>query len=120
MRGTTEIKRTELGCPGHFIGVRDCVFRRHTQIGERFRVSTVGDYSPRGKRERIGAGQNSYFETMVFNTVPHPSPGNEGCGCRQVESYSEIDSMRYATAGEAQAGHEAMVEKYMALALEGR
>jgi hypothetical protein len=37
-------KITELGCAGHFIGARSCAFRRHTQIGNLYRVSTVGNY----------------------------------------------------------------------------
>lgn len=112
----TKPTRTELGCAGHFISARKCAFRRHTQIGN-FRVSTVGDYFPRegGKRETLGADPLSFFETYVFRTSPHPASNNEGCGCRVVADWSKIDSERYVTAGEAQAGHERMVEKYAAV-----
>ena len=107
----------ELGCPGHFIAARSCYWRRHTQVGN-YRVSSVGDYRPdhrTGIRETIGAGPNAYFETMVFRTQGVQEPGNEGCGCRFVDDYSALDCERYATAGEAQAGHERYIAKYRVL-----
>lgn len=104
-----------IGCAGHNIIARWCAFRRHTQIGTQYRVSTVGDYySERGnKRETIGDGPDAFFETYVFETTDHPADGSEGCGCLAVKNWGEIDGVRYATAGEAQAGHEAMVQKYV-------
>ena len=60
-------KRVELGCPGHFIDVSSCHFRRHTQVGN-FRVSTVGDYYPGRSEKRETVGLNRFFETMVFKT----------------------------------------------------
>lgn len=109
------VKVTELGCPGHFIGARACRWRRHTQIGKKYRVSSVGDYYPEHKsgRETLGAAPDSFFETMVFETLPRQVAQNEDCGCFEVKSFSEIDRKRYATAGEAQRGHEAMVRKYL-------
>lgn len=113
------MKRVDLGCPGHFIAVDSCRFRRHTQIGDKWRVSTVGDYFPpplRGEkrtRETIGSGPKDFFETMVFETTGQPERENEGCGCLEVKDYCESDGRRWATAGEAQAGHEAYVRKYM-------
>jgi len=103
--------RVELGCAGHFICASDCRWRRHTQVG-RYRISSVGDFFPRGrvKRETIGAW--GYFETMVFKLTDKQSDGNEGCGCREVESFEEVETQRYETAGEAQAGHERYVAKY--------
>ncbi len=107
------MKRTELGCPGHFIGAASCRFRRHTQVGT-WRISTVGDYFPprSEKRETIGSGATDFFETMAFKTLPKPDGNNEGCGCREVKDYSESECVRYATAGEAHKGHERMVAKY--------
>jgi hypothetical protein len=104
--------RKELGCPGHLIVARKCAWRRHTQV-DNYRISTVGDYYPdeRGKRVTIGAGDSSFFETMVFRTGAEANE-NEDCGCREVLSWTEVDAKRYATAGEAQAGHEAMVAKW--------
>lgn len=116
-------KPIELGCPGHCIVARSCHWRRHTQVGN-YRVSTVGNYYPGGARERdtLGAGDDSFFETMVFRTINAPADGesSEGCGCRAVKSYDEIDSQRYATAGAAQAGHEAFVAKYLKRANRGK
>jgi hypothetical protein len=112
-------KRVELGCAGHLIVARWCLYRRHTQIGDSFRVSTVGDYRPPldgercGPRETIGAGKDSFYETMVFRTDPEPASKSEGCGCRKVIDWCEIDTKRYATAGEAHEGHERLVRKYM-------
>ncbi len=107
-------KRVELGCAGHFICADDCRFRRHTQVGN-YRVSTVGDLyykSERDKRQTVGAGAMQFFETMVFRTTGKLVSGNDGCGCMDVESVSELECVRYATAGEAQAGHERIVRKY--------
>ena len=53
---------------------------------------------------------------MVFETTEQPDAGSEGCGCLTVRSFSEIDGTRYATAGEAQAGHERFVCQYIAKA----
>ena len=106
--------RVELGCPGHFVGAKNCRWRRHTQVGT-YRVSSVGDlYLPNASNERrtLGAGDDSFFETMVFRLTRKSEPWSEGCGCKAVKDWSEVDVKRYATAGEAQAGHEAMVSKY--------
>lgn len=102
--------RVECGCAGHFICADRCLYRRHTQVNG-FRVSTVGDLWIDGKRETIGA--TGYFETMVFKTSDKPDHNNDGCGCRKVLDYISIDCARYDTAGEAQAGHEKLVRKYM-------
>lgn len=111
------MKIVELGCAGHLIIAASCRFRRHTQIGDAYRVSTVGDYWYRDKRNTIGAGDDSFFETMVFPTAATLDPNNEGCGCHEVLDYSGLEQERYATAGEAQAGHEKYVEQYKALLL---
>lgn len=114
-----------LGCPGHLIVSRYCRWRRHTQIDGpcgSFRVSTLGDYyqpGPNGSEVRatVAGGRADFFETMVFRTVPRRLVAeSEGCGCREVEDWSEIDAERNATAGQAQAGHERLVAKYARLA----
>lgn len=108
--------RVELGCAGHFIASDSCRFRRHTQIDGAYRVSTVGDYYDHtGKRQTVGAADDSFFETYVFRTTGAPADGNDGCGCVEVADWCEIDGRRWATAGEAQRGHEDFVEKYAAL-----
>jgi hypothetical protein len=50
---------------------------------------------------------------MVFKTLKRSAKGSEGCGCMEVASLTEVDFEPYNTAGEAQAGHERMVRKYM-------
>ena len=107
------VKRVELGCSGHFIAVSKCHFRRHTQVGNH-RISTVGDYFPDGAEgERNTVGLDRFFETMVFETLDKPDKGSEGCGCMEVASLTGVDFESYNTAGEAHAGHERMVRKYM-------
>jgi hypothetical protein len=109
------VKRVELGCPGHFIAVRSCHFRRHTQVGD-YRVSTIGDYFPgypkENSRETIGSGDKEFFETMVFKLTKAKIANNDGCGCREVADYGGILCKRHETAGEAQRYHEATVAKY--------
>lgn len=107
-----ERDRVELGCGGHFVAAGSCRFRRHTQT-RNFRISTVGDYFPDGRdRQEIGYRRN--FETMVFRTAEALVSNNEGCGCQEVSSWSEVESDGYLTAGEAQLGHERLVSKYAA------
>lgn len=108
------MERVELGCGGHLIVAHRCRWHRHTQVGL-FRISSIGNYFPDrdGERDTIGAGPDAFFETLVFKTTDRPDPDNEGCGCFEIEDWSEIEGERYATAGEAQAGHERYVEKYL-------
>ncbi len=107
--------RTELGCIGHFIMAKHCLFRRHTQIDGNDRVSTVGNLfvGEKSERQTIGAGDNSFFETYVFKTNGKRVKGSENCGCFEVADWCEIDGSRWATAGDAQSGHEMFVRKYM-------
>lgn len=108
-----------LGCPGHLISIAQlCRWRRHTQIGDSFRVSTLGDYYPRAGsgRDTLGASDDSFFETMVFVTLKSAQPNSDGCGCHAVRDWAAQDSARYATAGAAQKGHDKFVAKYLRLA----
>ena len=64
-----EVKRTERGWAGHFIGANHCRFRRNTLLeygNEKWVVSTVGCYvNPlSGKMEEIG--YHRWYETMAF------------------------------------------------------
>lgn len=109
---TSKATRVEFGCVGHCIVGRNCLWRRHTQVAG-FRISSVGNYYSNGKRETLGAGDDSFFETMVFATTNKRAKCSDGCGCMEVSDWCEIDGERYATAGKAQAGHEKYVKKYM-------
>ena len=108
------VKSVELGCPGHFICASSCRWRRHTQVG-RYRISTVGDYYENRERRTLGGEPDSWFETMVFETSDADEPDNDDCGCKEVTSWSEVDGDTYSTAGDAQAGHEAFILKYLRL-----
>ena len=112
----TERLIRELGCAGHLCVSHRCRWKRHTQVGL-YRVSTLGDYFPTGlggKRDTLGGGEDTFFESMVFLTTGKPDPENEGCGCYEVANWAELECARYATAGEANAGHEALIQKYRA------
>ena len=79
-------------------------------------MSSVGNYDGEdGKRRTLGGEPDSWFETMVFETSDIDDPDNDGCGCKEVISWSEVDGNTYATVSSAQAGHEAFVDKYVKL-----
>lgn len=106
---------THLGCAGHFIDAQSCRWRRHTQVGTSYRVSTIGNYFPRSfnnERASLGFEPEHFFETMVFRTVPNADPEAESCGCLPVPDFLELTCRRYATAGEAQRGHDEVVAEY--------
>lgn len=99
-----------LGTAGHFIGSRHCQFRLNTHIGN-FRVSTVGEYlDSNGEKMRLGAGEDPFYETMVFKLGDKKC--SCGCGRRDPDSLTEIDRERGATLSEAQEMHMRMCEKY--------
>lgn len=100
-----------LGCIGHFILGDKCLYRRHTQVGDNYRVSTVGDlYVTGDKREVIGGLGKHYYETMVFETHPYQVDSNIGCGCHEVKDIGNpIWTQRYQTIAEAHKGHEDMI-----------
>lgn len=99
----------EHGYPGHFIAADWCRFHLHTTVNGRYRVSTVGDYRPAHQRvsEELGPmreiGCNRYFETMVFELGRNGEPS----------SWCEIDADAYNDHEAAEAGHAAMVAKYL-------
>jgi len=106
------MKPRYLGMPGHFIGSARCVWHLTTVVGG-YVVSTVGDYRPFTEDQKpteIGLGRK--YETMVFRAgKPCARPG---CMCGVPDHDGrELDFEAYNTAGEAQAGHEAMVAKYV-------
>jgi len=105
------------GFPGHFICADRCRFRMCTKVGD-YLISTVGDmwiddYKNPGtrKRETIGAGPESFFETYVFKAGARCAEPD--CGCRMPAiSGMEIEGERCATAGEAQKLHMKYCNKY--------
>ena len=98
------------GFPGHLCVAHKCRFSLCTQVGD-YLVSTVGDYYYNDKRETIGAGEDSFFETYVFKTGEVCSEKDCGCGLPGLDG-GEIDGVRAATAGEAQKTHLEFCEKY--------
>jgi hypothetical protein len=87
-------------CVGHL-----CRFHLTTAVNG-YLVSTVGEYFPSGakKMETIGAGDDAFFETMVFSWK-QGARCECGCGLPSPDSFSEIYCSRYATPGLANAGH---------------
>lgn len=104
--------RKQHGYAGHFTAAADCLFRLHTSVDGRYRISTVGDWRPtyRGIGEaRLEfapetIGPNRLYESRVFEL------GADG----EPSSWGEIDGDNYNAADEAEAGHEALVCKYEA------
>lgn len=105
------------GLPGHFIAVKDCIFRLCTDIGK-YRISTVGGYYPdgqgEGKMQTIGCDR--HYETYVF--LLDPKSG-------EVSDLSEIDANGillakkenpYDADKRAEAMHMKMCEKYSKIA----
>jgi hypothetical protein len=97
-----------LGHAQHFIAARSCWFRLGTAIGDRYVVSTVGEYYPIGSDEMEKLGWDRLYETYVFRS----SGGVRDCGCPEINEYSEMDSQGYNDAAEAERGHAAMVRKW--------
>lgn len=98
------------GMPGHFLGARNCCFHLHTEVAGRYRVSTVGCYHGGGEptyesRREIGLGR--LYETYVFRLGTDGSPTSWG------EIEGEIEGEGYNEESEAEAGHAAMVRKYV-------
>lgn len=95
----------DLSRPGHFIASDRCRFFRHTHIGERYCVSTVGDYYPEGSGRRVAIGWERFFETYVFDLA-----ASEG------DRWNEIDSLPAQTREDATTAHEDLVAKWTAVA----
>jgi len=113
-----EVKRTERGWPGHFIGAKDCLFRRNTllECGEiKIVISTVGLYLPpqfKEKREFESIGANNrMFETMAFHAKREQDRYWDADVQRQIYFDSNW-AILYADADdEANIMHEEVVEE---------
>lgn len=107
-----EVPRSEwkwYGYAGHLSVASKCAYRLCTRVGG-YLISTVGDYRPDGRaRERIGGGEDSFFETYVFVCHGEAETGDP------LNEFNEIDSERYARSFTAELGHYRFCEKYAAL-----
>jgi hypothetical protein len=65
--------------------------------------------TPESKVTEIGCGR--MFETMVFKCGKICKLKDCGCGMPEING-RELDMSGYQTAGEAQVGHEKMIEKW--------
>lgn len=121
-----------LGTPGHFIGAHHCRFRLTTEVGE-YLISTVGLYFPfpedreypadfpfsKAQRAKpMELGYQRTFETMVF-PLGDPCQCTPECPAHQVREWSEVEMRGYNDVGAATAGHQAMIDKYIALQESG-
>ena len=99
------------GMAGHLNVGHLCRYHLLTHVGK-FRISTVGAYypDPKGEMETIGGGDDAFFETLVFRTS---GLADEGCSaCHTVESWGEIDGIRYPDWNAANDGHMGFCRKY--------
>lgn len=98
------------GYAGHFIGGKNCAYHLATRING-YLISTVGDYyNSEGIRTTIGAGEDAWFETYVFECSGEDKDGNP-----EWVNWSEIDGERYADSNAAEAGHYRYLAKYRAI-----
>lgn len=70
-----EVKRTERGWGGHFVGSRHCEFRRNTllECGEaRLVVSSVGAYMPKEDGKYALVNGYGFYETLAFAPMIAP------------------------------------------------
>ncbi len=120
--------------PGHFICARDCKFFLNTWVNG-YIISTVGEYFPQANTREVIAqcrgialegrgddrerdymkkigyekiGYDYLYETMVFKAKVSESP----CCPYKAVDYTSIDFKSYNDAGDAYAGHKAMIEKW--------
>ena len=103
------------GSAGDFICGSRCQFHLCTLVGQHL-VSTVGELRLKqtdDEFEPLGAGgKNSLYETMVFKTDGTVCDSDEcSCGLPSIIT-SELDSQRYAKAGDAAKGHYKFCRKW--------
>ena len=118
-----EVKRTERGWGGHFIGAYDCLYHRNTLLeygDKKVVVSTVGRYFPLHKRKERKSmiipnesfeiiGLDRYFETMAFEAYEsEPGYWDANVG-KEVSFNSNWQLDRPDMEKEADEMHEAVV-----------
>lgn len=98
------------GSAHHFIGADRCRWHLATFVAEgTILVSSVGDYYRDEKRITLGAGDDSWYETMVWRTDPERTQD----GCPTVIDWADpIFSLRYSNVREANEGHDALCRVY--------
>lgn len=112
--------RVERDFKGHLIVADSCQWFRTTDVGGKWRVSSIGEYVAPCRLPDTHAngfteiGWRRLYETMVFPLGADVCPC--GCGAPLVSEWTEIETDGYMTRDEAAAGHEAMVAKYLEMA----
>ena len=95
-----------MGHQAHLI-VR-CEFHLATVVGEKYIVSTVGEYRDgEGSINAIGIDDTELYETYVFEAEE-----SDSCCPYRPKSWEEIEGQRYETAEEARKVHMDMCHKY--------
>lgn len=107
-------KRTERGWPGHFIGARECIFRRNTLVtyeDKSIVVSTVGNMMFKGRIHPTGA--SCYYETMAFHSDPNDDQYHDADVSRQVDFDSSWAIYEKEKDNEANDMHDKVVREIM-------
>lgn len=108
-----EVKRTERGWAGHFIGSSDCLYHRNTLLeygDKKVVVSTVGRYLPnKNSHEFDTVGHNRYFETMAFEAYESEPGYWDANVTKKVRFNSNWSLDRPNMENEADEMHEAVV-----------
>jgi len=120
----SEVKRTDRGWAGHFIGANYCRFRRNTLLeyhDRKWVISTVGGYVDpiSGKFDTIGLDR--WYETMAFvadDTPYHDADVSRGIDFDSqwgifAESIDELKQKHPYVDNEADEMHEKVVEELM-------
>jgi len=98
------------GFAGHHICGTRCQFHLTTSIGERFLVSTVGQFVPdplRAPETTQEVGADRHFETMVFEI-----DGDDDNGNPAIKDYECVGMEGYNDSLEAEKGHHILCERY--------
>jgi len=109
-----EVKRTERGWAGHFVGAHHCEFRRNTLLEcgeERLVVSTIGAYTPKQDGKYAWVNAYGFYETLVFKAGKEPFWDADTTRQVLVEGTWYIDKLRSFVDIEANNMHEAAVCK---------
>lgn len=119
---TDQVKRTERGWPGHFIGSDRCLFHLNTLLeynGQKVVVSTVGRWLPNDDDKGFTTiGYKRHFETMVF-MAKEDDKFNDADGCNPVGYSSNWQLPEPDMEIEANGMHENVVKEITGYLLAG-